>query len=492
MPNFQPMDGSAPVTKPSFSDQLKASGSPDIVNLLRGLPVQERTFQAPLDPHEADITTLLKQGKSDQEIQSIIKQTQGIDHNQALETLKRVGPQYLPQVDFKNPTEGFNPSAALSAAGQGIKNIAQKEVGRAVAFNEQLKTDPHAAVNFTGGFVMGGGEKGLAGEVVGLGEKIKQAIAGASKEEKPILTQLLKDYNSPEGMTGDQEGLLMKKGILKDYRGGVTGKTLGVGAGVIGGAILGSAIGGQINKQIPSLAGANNNAQNDMTNYQTGAEAVKNNESINPQMGYRHIGEILNEQPWVKNIADETIKAFPFEEVAKKGLTDLNYRPFGTLTNTKPGIQGEYKRKGQDIYDTVEKIVPKYAGWIADRLAGLDTPTIEMNKGISEPVQQVMAHEMLHHLFESRYGNESPMRETADGLLNSWESNWDTLWATTPLLKKIDAHIEKNYDVRNPDIRVNERFAYLGQEAINGGIKSIPQPLRTLYVGIIKDAQKGQ
>jgi hypothetical protein len=184
---------------------------------------------------------------------------------------------------------------------------------------------------------------------------------------------------------------------------------------------------------------------------------------------------------WTKNLTEEVKNKFPFEEEALKGLEDTTVRQF----DFPEDIKGQYLARGQEVFNLAkklgfsDKIATKIADWkLSQRF---DKPTIKIEKDLQQPVQTILAHEMLHHFSFIRD------RQTNGKFFEDWWYSWDEATKKYPQLIEIDRDIEqRGYDINNPYDFSRERYSFLGQKAIDEGIKVVPPELREFYGGIIK------
>lgn len=195
---------------------------------------------------------------------------------------------------------------------------------------------------------------------------------------------------------------------------------------------------------------------------------------------------------WAKNLAEQTKKDFPFSPQALVDLQDTNYKEL----NFDGSIGGITRRRGQDIYFTASKILPtKVAMWLYQKFQGFDNPSIIIEKDLERPLEEIMAHEMLHRLFDkSPYGvdnsNIPDQIDVAEKYGPIWLDEWDKVRPKYKVLQQIDLHItDSGYDTEDNYSLATERFAYLGQTALKKGIEAIPPELRKYYIGIIKGAE---
>ena len=184
---------------------------------------------------------------------------------------------------------------------------------------------------------------------------------------------------------------------------------------------------------------------------------------------------------WTKNLTEEVKNKFPFEEEALKGLEDTTVRQF----DFPEDIKGQYLARGQEVFNLAkklgfsDKIATKIADWkLSQRF---DKPTIKIEKDLQQPVQTILAHEMLHHFSFIRD------RQTNGKFFEDWWYSWDEATKKYPQLIEIDRDIEqRGYDINNPYDFSRERYSFLGQKSIDEGIKVVPPELREFYGGIIK------
>lgn len=199
----------------------------------------------------------------------------------------------------------------------------------------------------------------------------------------------------------------------------------------------------------------------------------------------------------LKSLGESTAKDFPFTPIARDALSGLKYRPFLTGDPGADGTAGEYNKPGQSIYNYANKILsPTASKTLADSLSMFDKPTIEVASG-SHPTEEVISHEMLHHFFETSPmgGAPSVNKENGAAFGGQWLNVWDKLKQSdkdiAPLLSSIDDHLKASgYDTTDPYSVANERFAYLGQRALQYGPDVIPKSLRPYYDGVINFPEK--
>lgn len=203
-----------------------------------------------------------------------------------------------------------------------------------------------------------------------------------------------------------------------------------------------------------------------------------------------------------QDVADKTVNSFPFDDSVKDKLLKAKY---GELDNESDGEVGLYTHKGSDIYNFTKNFLPdKAARFIADKGSFLDPDKIQISRTVApgaaniDQDQSVMAHEMLHKLFEdSPMGSNNLSKDPNGKAGQAWLSAWDSVkqkGADDPdgdTLTAIDKHLQSTgYNLDDAYSDATERFAYLGQQALQDGIDVIPKELRPYYYGIIKGAPK--
>lgn len=197
----------------------------------------------------------------------------------------------------------------------------------------------------------------------------------------------------------------------------------------------------------------------------------------------------------------ETLKEFPFTDQARAEIGSAN---IGVLSGSKEnsdakdstGVQGLFKRQGADfvnfVADKLNPFSPKAAKFIIDHtqmLQRLDKANID----ISNTSPEILAHEMLHQIFDKSPLSTNPLTQNdsrnTEALGSRFMSTWDDLandsgdedWV--PVLREIDKHIDDNYDTASmdPSDFATERFAYLGEQVVKEGLDIIPPKLRPYY-----------
>ena len=193
---------------------------------------------------------------------------------------------------------------------------------------------------------------------------------------------------------------------------------------------------------------------------------------------------------WVEGVADFVLdKTTLFSELAKGELRDPNYKE----AHLYRGNNGEYRVKGSEIHNLSHAILPdKIADFVTSVGKGLDKPTIVLDSNTKD-AEAVMAHEMLHHLYDL-----SPMgldigeeNENAELFGGHWLDDWNDAAEEHKILGDIDTHLQKRgYDTDDMYSMGTERFAYLGERALWDGIDVIPQPLRKYYRNVLNFPKK--
>lgn len=211
----------------------------------------------------------------------------------------------------------------------------------------------------------------------------------------------------------------------------------------------------------------------------------------------------INQRPisFAHQLEAQTIHDFPFADIAKGQFKDVNFNappefvPLGADNGmNKDNIQGQSSKAGDTTYNTISKFLPDgVAAWLADRAknTGADQATITIDPKGKDPAEQVLSHEMLHHLFD-----KSPMSAGGDigaKAGTAWLNTWDATKQgdQDSVLHWVDSHIDKSgYDLTDPQSIATERYAYLGQEALKYGIDIIPKQLQPYYYGVVDGAPK--
>lgn len=204
---------------------------------------------------------------------------------------------------------------------------------------------------------------------------------------------------------------------------------------------------------------------------------------------------------FIDNLSKKTINDFPFADVAKGQLADVNYSAYDFKKDEShggpTGVEGQFNPAGQDTYDLARKILPEaVASWLSDvaRGTGIDKPNIEIQKDMQGPVEEVMAHEMLHAIFDKgpmspNSGDQTAAEKMREDFLHAWDVTAENDPDVAPLLNGIDDHLDSTgYNLTDNASLATERFAYLGQEALTYGPSVIPIPLRKFYAGVLKPA----
>lgn len=200
----------------------------------------------------------------------------------------------------------------------------------------------------------------------------------------------------------------------------------------------------------------------------------------------------LSGNPILKNAADKAIRALPFAEIAKGELQDINYRSM-RLNRAIPGgqVAGIFVKEGQEIYNVAQVLLgPIIAAFIASKLKGIDRPNIEISPTLTTPLQEVLGHEMLHRIYELHplgKGFSPYDANKGDAFVEDFNAKWLKLAATNPLIRDIEKVIQTTYADENLYDKTNERFAYLGNEALAGGYGVLPKELQPYYLNVISD-----
>lgn len=205
----------------------------------------------------------------------------------------------------------------------------------------------------------------------------------------------------------------------------------------------------------------------------------------------------------VRSAGYSALRDFPFTDEAKASLKDLKYKAADSFKGKDvQNVDGEFSTRGAGIYNAASTILPTtLSTWIATKASAFNAPKITISSSLKQDPEGVMSHEMLHDLFERSpmgdqqfvAGKKDPNVESQAG--QAWISAWDKVKQSDtdigPLLAHIDDHLAKSgYDTSNAYQVANERFAYLGQEALTKGINIIPKELQPYYYGVIKGAPK--
>lgn len=190
---------------------------------------------------------------------------------------------------------------------------------------------------------------------------------------------------------------------------------------------------------------------------------------------------------WTKNLTDEVKNTFPFEKEALSSLEEMgNVRQTDFFGRTK----GRYLQSGQEIFNLIRVFgfSRKIAGKIADMKFSqkFDKANIQIEKDLKQPIQKILVHEMLHHIYNKKNFHFKNQKFAED-----WYNSWNMLVGKDPekyaILFEIDDRMTRSgYDMNNPVSIADERYSFLGQEAMEKGIDVIPEELREFYLGVIK------
>ena len=195
---------------------------------------------------------------------------------------------------------------------------------------------------------------------------------------------------------------------------------------------------------------------------------------------------------WTKNLTEEVKNSFPFDEEAIKDLEEMGSTRQSNFSGSE---KGKYLSSGQEVFNLVKALgfSEEIAGKIADiNLAQkFDKANIKIKKDLKEPLQKIMAHEMLHHIYNKKNEHFRNQKFAED-----WYNSWNDLVNKDPekyvMLGEIDDKLARNeYDMNDAVSISNERYSFLGQEVMEKGISVIPQELRKFYVGVIKMPLQG-
>ena len=176
----------------------------------------------------------------------------------------------------------------------------------------------------------------------------------------------------------------------------------------------------------------------------------------------------------IKNLTDEVKAGFPFEDIARGEFRDTRFVPVEyTKTESGESLGGEFYNRNDKYKDPTIKLNEKYLVEDWDK------------------AYMVVSHEILHRLFDLSPMGLEPGKDDTNvyGFAEAWLDTWENTKEKYPILQEIDDHLEKRgYDTRDNYVVATERFAYLGANAMNGGIDAIPPELRKYYIGVIKGA----
>lgn len=196
---------------------------------------------------------------------------------------------------------------------------------------------------------------------------------------------------------------------------------------------------------------------------------------------------------------------YPFTPEAQKILSSIKYARTPKFQQSdlpesmdSNGVMGEYTEGGKwpefnvmgtqihplNVFKNITQGIDKVTGAHTTDFVGhvFDPERITLKDSDYPDEEGVISHEMLHTLYKN-----SPMHKDP----TKWANTWDEISSQFPLLQSIDKHLEDaGYDTSDPDSVGTERFAYLGQEVLHGGVNRIPAALRPFYTGFIKDADK--
>jgi len=194
-----------------------------------------------------------------------------------------------------------------------------------------------------------------------------------------------------------------------------------------------------------------------------------------------------------------------FQERLRGGISSLKIHELKDSGATL----GEYRRAGQQIFDGLVKNTNKeFAFRVAQTWRGLDQADIGLKlKGRTADEQEVaLTHEILHHMFEDIIGFNNTKPANARFFEEAYTRDWnramlkrgdfltkvDEMVDLDPKIQKIKADFERQQRQNLGSGQLDrwpiiaERYAYLGQEAVEKGVEVIPEDLRKYYRGIFK------
>lgn len=207
---------------------------------------------------------------------------------------------------------------------------------------------------------------------------------------------------------------------------------------------------------------------------------------------------------WAKNLSKDAIGSFPFTELAKGELADTKFVPADFKTQ---GVQGAFYNRNFAISDAAREVVP---GVVADFMhqvqEGSTHPTIKVSNDLQSKEQMkkanmtpedvklyaqgVIGHEMMHRLFDLSPMGLEPTTDNpnAEKFGMQWLNDWDAISKKYPQLADIDNHLQQSgYDTNDNYSTATERFAYLGQAALEDeDLSLIPPELQKYYKNVIK------
>lgn len=205
---------------------------------------------------------------------------------------------------------------------------------------------------------------------------------------------------------------------------------------------------------------------------------------------------------------EETKQRYPFADEALATLGEVNVRGGGV----REGAEAAFTPRGSDAAQFLNSrlvnnpigrklIGTKVGQKIAAYLERNDKPTIRFKDlGLTKEetrqvVPTIVAHELLHQIFERKFEDSRGSEDFARDFYNAWndvmrqESEASTISEDyIETMEDIDAHIFTGsvYEGIDDYHAAHERFAYLGELAMEKGIDAIPPPLRPFYAGVIK------
>lgn len=206
------------------------------------------------------------------------------------------------------------------------------------------------------------------------------------------------------------------------------------------------------------------------------------------------------ERTWIARLKEDTLADFPFEAIARGELADVKYSP---VDYSEKGIGGTHKGRGEEKVAEQELGMSVLSDLARQIERGVNKPRIKVDTDLMRPMkgddnpeaaareraQEVMSHEMLHHLFDTSAMGFSEGQNDQNSLLlgQKWLEEWDKARQDYPALQAIDDHITKSgYDIEDGFVLATERFAYLGQRALLEGPGAIPKELRKFYKNAIR------
>lgn len=235
------------------------------------------------------------------------------------------------------------------------------------------------------------------------------------------------------------------------------------------------------------------------TNFEQSGDKIDRSEEN--KTAFQHVAAALapfggKKNIWAHKVAKSAQEKFPFTDLARGELTDVKYEP---ADFKDPGLGGEQTAaKDPVVSDAVREVAGNFFGDIAQMIEkGANPATIKINTNLQgadpKEVQRVVSHEMLHQLFDlspmGYRGGQNEANATKFG--NQWLDDWQKLVQENPekyhVLAAIDKHLEDSgYDTTDPVSMATERFAYLGQDAMEDqGTDIIPPQLRKYYKNVL-------